>query len=79
MACHLSDHIQTKIEKIEMEEKKDYHYFIITCKLEDREAVLPIYEEMIRQRHYVMVNLSSVARNTIIKKVSKRTFMKITN
>ena len=60
-----------------MENQQPQKHFIIECHVNDRDVMIPICEELKKQKHYFIVSLHSGRKGTTLKKVSKKIFEKI--
>ena len=59
-------------------EKQTYHYFIIECKPNDIEQIMPLFETLKAEKHYVTVTVSTHIRSSRVTKVSAKKFKKET-
>jgi hypothetical protein len=57
-------------------EEQEHKYFIINCHVNDREVMIPIVDELKKQKHYFIVELFTGRKMTTLKRVSKKVFEK---
>jgi hypothetical protein len=60
-------------------EEQEQKYFVINCHVNDRDVMIPICEELKKQKHYFIVEIKASGIKTSLKKISKKAYEKIIN